>query len=376
MGCLLAHVTVRAPFSAADEDNAVVEEFAVARNGDVLLLPVAIGGHEYSFVVDTGCTCTVVDTALRSELVSTGANAQLNGGHAGHALYNLRGAQVGKTRQVVDGPTLCMDLGLPREASGYDIRGIIGMSFLKRHVIRIDFDSGTLAILASASRSSGHAFPLSYNATDLPLLDAQVAPDDSIRFIIDTGSNASEVSLTGYRFGDLVENGRLERIGASHATAGVEGQAMLRGGRLSELCIGTFKHAGVDASASRANKIGLPLLSRYIVTFDFPHDRVYLKPGKRFAEPSSFGASGIAIGRFGSKTRVKSVAPGSPADVAGVKPGDELVRIDDNDVSSMPLSMVHGILETEGRKVRLALDGPRGRREVALRVATAAERTW
>src|ERR1700722_574523 len=39
--------------------------FTVATDGEPLIVPVTINGNQYSFIVDTGCTCTIFDNSLR-----------------------------------------------------------------------------------------------------------------------------------------------------------------------------------------------------------------------------------------------------------------------------------------------------------------------
>jgi C-terminal processing protease CtpA/Prc len=83
--------------------------------------------------------------------------------------------------------------------------------------------------------------------------------------------------------------------------------------------------------------LGLQLLSRYIATFDFPNDRLYLENGRRFDEPERFGWCGMALFRTGGTIRVKEILPDSPADAVALKVGDEILQIDEQAASSMSL---------------------------------------
>ena len=53
----------RPVISAQPPHQSVPEEFAVAKDGDVLLLPVIFEGKRYSFALDTGSEVTVFDTS-------------------------------------------------------------------------------------------------------------------------------------------------------------------------------------------------------------------------------------------------------------------------------------------------------------------------
>lgn len=353
---------------AAETDNNVIETFEVARHGDCLLVPVELGDRQFQFMVDTGATFSIVDTELESRLDPVPGFAKING-QGGHKRYLLRDASVGKSRMPLTGRAVCIDLSRFREASGYDIRGVLGMSFLKSRVVHIDFDAGKLSILKSAPSAAGTDFPLLYNNLDLPQLDVDIPDGQTIAFMVDTGMAGRGLMLRSFRFDDLVENGRLEVIGPPALQATFEGNVMRREGRINKFSLGNCTHERIMVGEGPQNRIGLRLLSRYVVTFNFPNDRMYLKRGKRFAEPDQFGWCGMPFGRIDGKTRIKEVRKDSAADAAGLKAGDEILRVDGKDASSMSLFEMHNILKTGGRRVRLEVDGPAGRREVVIRVS-------
>jgi hypothetical protein len=353
---------------AAEPDENVVETFDVARHGDVLLVPVELGNRQFQFVVDTGCTWCVVDSELESLLEPTADTAGING-RSGNRLYRLRDASVGKSRLPLTGKALCFDLSQFREATGYDICGIVGMSFLKSRVIHIDFDAGELAILKKTPPTAGSDFRLSYSSTQMPVVFVEIEPGKPIAFTIDTGKAGSALALRLFGFDRLAANGRLEPIGRPGLYATFEGNVTMREGRLKCFRLGKFEHEDISVSEDRENLIGLGLLSRYVVTLDFPNDRLHLKPGKRCQERDQFGSCGIPIGRIEDKTRIKEVGDGSVGDKAGLKAGDEILRIDGRDAASLTMFEMRKILITGGRRVRLEVEGPDGRREVELRVA-------
>jgi len=46
----------------------IPSEFKVAKQGDIMLLPVKFTGKEYLFLLDTGASMTVFDISLKPEL--------------------------------------------------------------------------------------------------------------------------------------------------------------------------------------------------------------------------------------------------------------------------------------------------------------------
>ncbi len=198
------------------DQNAAVAEFDVARHGGMLLVPVAIGGHEYQFLVDTGCTYCVVDCELKPILHATGETATLNG-RGKFDVYSLPRTFVGKYKVPVDGPVICLDLEPFRECSGYEIRGILGMTFLKQHIIRIDFDAGKLAFFRACPANAGHCFHLSYTKLKTPALSLNVGQDHYVSFELDTGCYGSYFGhFTPETFNCLTQNGQLHDTRKNH----------------------------------------------------------------------------------------------------------------------------------------------------------------
>lgn len=356
---------------AAEALDNVVEIFDVARDGDLLLVPVTLGNQQFQFVVDTGASFSLIDSALESYLDLLPGSAQVNGNRR-EKRYHLRAAFVGKSRQLLQGKAICLDLTQIREASGYNIRGIIGMDFLRARVVQIDFDAGKLSILKELPPSVGREFRLFYNKFEVPALNIELADGDSVAFVVDTGM-LSDTSLRNYRIDDLLENGRLQLIGPPVLGTTVDGEVRHRIGRLDKFRIGNFRHEQINVSEGERNQIGLGLLSQYLVTFDFPNDGLYLKPGTRFARPEKSDRSGLTLRRIDGKLRIKGVADDSAAASAGLSAGDEVLQIDEKDASSLSIFAANSILATSGARVRLDVEGLAGRRRVEIRLSTSGK---
>lgn len=272
----------------ADEkvDN-VIEAFGIARDGNFLVAPVTLGGRALEFVVDTGATGSIVDSALESYLTPAlgPGYAQING-QGREKRYYIEHAYLGQSRQPLSGRALCVDLAKFREASGRDIRGVVGMDFLKSRVMRIDFDAGTMSFLKSVPPAAGTEFRLWRNKLDQPMINIELADDDSVPFVIDAGLYGFAIALSKFRFDELEKTGRLQPESSAVRNATFEGAKEGRAGRLDNFAIGKLRHERIRVLESERNQIGLDLLSNYLVTFDFPNDRLYLAPRANDKEQS------------------------------------------------------------------------------------------
>jgi C-terminal processing protease CtpA/Prc len=111
-------------------------------------------------------------------------------------------------------------------------------------------------------------------------------------------------------------------------------------------------------------------LSRYLVTLDFPNNRIYLKPGKRIFGPDPLDLSGLSICRDGSNVVVWNVDTASPAFVAGLKKGDQILTVNGKSTSEIDLLQLRKLLAVEGTDVHITVAGRNYPRDVVLTLPT------
>src|SRR5262249_20178980 len=125
----------------------IIDQFSVGRD-QLLCLPVTIEGRTFSFVLDTGCAQSALDSGisnlgkplgfkrLRAASGAVISAPQYPGPHM--SLGNI---------QLPNRPVIAVDLGMLRKVSGQDIHGILGIDQLKDFVCRLDFDAGKVLFL-------------------------------------------------------------------------------------------------------------------------------------------------------------------------------------------------------------------------------------
>ena len=122
----------------------------VGPGGAALVVPVRINGAgPFPFVLDTGATVTCLDEALVTELKlpdAPGAMA-LGGGVRGVGrmrLVLLESVALGEAT-VQDLQGCAVDLA-PMQKAGLDIRGLLGLNFLKAYRLTVDFGANTVRL--------------------------------------------------------------------------------------------------------------------------------------------------------------------------------------------------------------------------------------
>jgi len=118
--------------------------------------------------------------------------------------------------------------------------------------------------------------------------------------------------------------------------------------------------SGLTLNAKRHGSIGNDILRRFFVIFDFKGSAVYLKPNNWFKTPFSYNRSGMDVEKVNPLIpifSIFSIIPGSPADLAGLKPGDLIEYINYLPAFSLSLDDINNILYGEGgRLVLLRVD--------------------
>jgi hypothetical protein len=303
----------------------VIERFAVLGDGDGLLLPVRVKGRQYQFLLDTGCSVTAYDLAIPLGEAQDTMTADSPTGRIQVQLFDAPDASLGRMTlrgsPVVPG----IDLRKVREVSGQPVYGVVGMDFLRNHVVRIDPVRGEVLFLKSATRIPAAA-PLVFRR-GLPFVSARVAGSDVEAFLVDTGIVGQDSgSLSRRLLKALLDRRQANLVGRS-LVEGLAGTQAARLAELDSLSLGGLRSERPIFGEAEDNALGLGYWSRFVVTSDFPAGRVYLERGKAFGRPDRHDLSGLHLVRREGKTRVHAVDKDSPAATSGIQAGDTLVTI-------------------------------------------------
>jgi C-terminal processing protease CtpA/Prc len=105
---------------------------------------------------------------------------------------------------------------------------------------------------------------------------------------------------------------------------------------------------GDNAGNTIAGNIGGGVLKRFVVTLDYAHNRMYLKPvTQAVADLDTFDRSGMWINNTDGGYTVVDVTKDGPSDQAGLKVGDEIVSVDGKPATGIPLYEMRERLRNE-----------------------------
>ncbi len=333
-------------------DQKVLAEFTVLSDANPIFLPVRFDGEEYLFCLDTGSTTTIFDISLKNKL-----GKRILWPKKGKAAFGKPiKVEYFRTPQAYLGPlnlkgrTIIgvVDLDTVSSALARKAHGIIGMDFLKKYVVRIDFDTATVSFLKSKRDTGIFSFlqpeknehpewgqPLSIKyefLSGLPLVKGRIVNDIPVNFMIDTGHVIPQVD------GDL-KSRIFKKVCSKLELETKEGFNKLA--VIDKFSIGSFEYRDAIFYESNCSSLGLGFLRRHLVTFDFPSRKMYLKKGSYFDRQTlayvSLKELGFVLRRKWDDIFVSSVAPNSPAYKKGIRQDDVLLKVYDQDISSYGL---------------------------------------
>ena len=329
----------------------VIAEFAIGDQNDSIFVPVVFKGIERNFELDTGASHTVFDVAFRDDIgdpvqsrIGLTAGDPIQG-----TLYHAPEAWVGPLNLKQAETVLCHDLKMLSMVVGKRIDGILGMNFLKRYIVRIDFDSGRLILLdpkTLPSPSWGQVVEIQRHKLGVFLTQVRILDADT-PMVIDTGNNG--VATLQRQLFDYVrkaQGGRTAMSLAETASGTVSSQMI----RLQRLTVGSREYSDVIIDEAAFNMLGLGFLARHIVTLDFPRGRMYLKKGKHFDRVDEADMSGLHLLKVSGKVTVHSVDKDSPAQKAQIEAHDIILTVNSQSAAAMDIFALRNLLRSGDKK--------------------------
>lgn len=343
--------------SEGSADQRILAEFTIEKGGD-LILPVTFKGKEYSFFLDTGCSHTVFDTSLKHELgdvkrIERGLTAS---GPMEAELFDAPEAFLGPFNMQDCGEVSCINLRMMSLIEGKRISGVIGMNFLRKYVIQIDFDKGVISFLQPINAQNpdwGEELEINYDSIGWPHITGNIHDGIKVDFVIDTGNNSTG-DLGSKIFKEIISKKEMKTSETLAATAA--GTIRLREARITNLSLGSFEYQDLIFGEGIFSCLGLSFLSRHLVTLDFQNNRIYLKKGNDFKKIDETDMSGLHLLRISNKTIVHSVDEGSPAQKAGIRAKDVILKVGDRDANEYEMWELAQLKKSgDKRKITMAI---------------------
>jgi hypothetical protein len=234
------------------------------------------------------------------------------------------------------------DYELLTSVYGQKIDGIIGYSFFRRFIVRIDYDEKEIEVYSPGNyRYQRGGYLMKPNFTTLPLQTAGLEDGRSItsRLIFDTGAG-----LCFLLSKDFIDDSSLFKSSRKFYPTQAEG---LGGKKQMELTviksakIGPYKFRKVPVHIfddvhnvtqypTLGGILGNDMLRRFNVVLNYPEQSIHIRPNSHFKEPFDYSYTGLGIYLINGEIRVIDVIKGSPGEKAGFMPDDIIFSVETN----------------------------------------------
>ncbi len=302
---------------------------------DKIFVPVFIGDQPVQAMLDSGSQFTGMDAAFAAHagIAETGRRITLRG--VQHTLSGrmtrLAAVAVGGTALggldavVLSYESLSLAVGRPVEMA-------LGVDFFRRFVVEIDFQTQTLALHERAAFVPPPRVPATALTARGEMMTVPIAFPGGITVLalIDTGS-APPLILSPMPAAKL---GLFKGKTSTAPLGGVGGASVVKTASAPNLGVGgaAFRDVPVQAASRSLGveaNLGLGLLSRFHLYFDFAGSRAWFAPPASAAIPPPFKRDylGVYGPVEGETIRVTHVSPGSPAAAAGFRAGEIVTAI-------------------------------------------------
>lgn len=324
------------------------------------------GSRPLLFCLDTGFDVSLIDAGVAKRLRLKLENKQIvpqPGGAIEMGDIPAANLSIGGLR-LTGQPLHTAPLANLAKFVGHDFDGIIGHDILEKFTVKIDYDHSAVTFFkpdAYEAPPGWGKWPVDIvngePFVEIEISEIDVGPRVKARVKLDTGS------MSGLGFNkNFIDANHLPWPGVKV----LDTTGLAIGGDTKNIMfvvprfnIGGYGFNSLYAAATLDSKgfenrkddgtIGGEILSRFTLVLDYPQKRIVYELGDLSRDMYAYDMAGMMFTAEGPnyKTfKIYSVLPGSPADKAGLKPGDTIISVEDIPAAKLTLKELYEMMKT------------------------------
>ena len=257
------------------------------------------------------------------------------------------------------------DYEILTEVYGLRVDGIIGFSFLRRYIVGIDYDKQLMSVYMPGK----YEYPkkgtvLKPTFASIPITNHYVQDERSylLNFYFDTGAGLCVLMSEQFMQDSVFISKRKKSVNTQ--VEGLIGKINMRLTTMKRMKIGPYKFSKVPIHvySDSVNVLGYPsikgllgsdLLRRFNIVLNYPERTIHLTPNTHMRDPFDYSYTGMSYYFIEGKIIITEIQQGSPAEKAGLMPGDIIFGIENN--FSNNIGQYKLLLQNQGRKVRILI---------------------
>lgn len=363
---------------------AKVIEFPFERYNNLIVIPVTINGKvTVRFILDSGVQNCILTEPLVANMLQLNYDRTMIFSAPGkqdsilaHVAKNVNIRLPGIEGQGISMLVLDQDYLNLSNQLGTEVFGIIGYELFSRFIIEIDYDKKMLRFHDPEFFNPKRYYdkiPLIIRGTK-PYLAAEITQRDgttmNVALMVDSGASHAILLDETTSPNIHIPEKNLEASLGKGLGGDIEGVVA----RVSNVKIGKYSFDEVIASfpndetygllpveAERRNgTVGGEILCRFNLIFDYFSQTLYITKSVEHQKKFEYDMSGLEVIAHGTelnRVRVTNVREGSPAQKAGVLPGDIIKTVNGQNITNTSLNYITTLLRLrKGKKVTLRLE--------------------
>jgi hypothetical protein len=255
------------------------------------------------------------------------------------------------------------DYDILTTAYGMPIHGIIGFSFLRRYIVKLDYDEMMIEVMHPGFIKyprGGHLMNPQF--TTLPMYPAVIkdGKESMAKYYLDTGAGLCILLNSEYvKDSSILQKKR--KIFKTQAE-GLGGKKDMLLTLLKEVKVGPYRFRTVPAYIFDddfnvtsypilGGLIGNDILRRFNMIINYPQQQIHIKPNKHFVDSFDYSYTGLGFYDLNGRITVTDIVSGSPAELAGFKEGDIILAMDNNFSNS--ILSYKNLLQTPRKRIKV-----------------------
>ncbi|NNE68447.1 MAG: PDZ domain-containing protein [Pyrinomonadaceae bacterium] len=347
--------------------NKPLHEIPFEYDVDKIVVPVKVNGSKaIRCILDTGMPegLFIMNPDVGKEMNLKYALTQVQIGGAGANMETASmamGAELDMAGVLLKGQRVIVK-NKSDHFSHTDWVGVIGASIFNKYVVEIDTEKEVIKLFDPKgydSSKSGEALDLTITRTK-PYITIPVSVDGKkaipVKTVVDTGASSALMLSADSNPGFVIPDKSIQGVFG----AGIGGDVTGKMVRVEKVAFGRhslnnvvtlFKNGPVPANGQ--GLIGMRILERFLITFDYQNKKMYLKPNGNFDKPFEYDMIGLALRPAASGMRVADVIKGSPAFEAGIRKDDVITGFNGQEATFDRWSNVNNRLRKPGKKLTI-----------------------
>ncbi|MFY7964121.1 MAG: aspartyl protease family protein [Chitinophagaceae bacterium] len=227
-------------------------------------------------------------------------------------------------------------------AYGIKIDGIIGYSFFRRYIVKLNYDNYTIEIFKPSNiKYPANGYVLHPNFTLLPVISTKITDNQQSNgnFIFDTGAGLNILLSDEYvEDSSIVSKKRKQFVTQAE---GLGGKKIMNTTVVKKIAIGPYKFRWVPVYIFRddynvtgypkmGGVIGNDILRRFNLIINYPNKEIFIKPNSHFFDDFDYSYTGLSLYQIDGVVRVQNIVENSPAAKAGFQEDDIVFAVDNN----------------------------------------------